>query len=358
MIDGDAVPGGHRVQLDQTARFLCELGVEAEVSFASEMAVENYDLVHGFGLPPRWIRRCRQAGIPVVLSPIYWARDYTTGQDKAYSNRRDAARNLWNRIHQGAGLARAALGNRSSEACQERNEALTNLRVIYEMADLLLPNSQLEADAIVADLEVTAPFHVVPNSVDVVRFELPQTEMSRDYVLCAGRIEPHKNQLGLIRAWDKTLPPLKIVGKTHPHHAAYYERCQRAAAARNIEILPGVAHDELPALYHGARVHVLPTWFETTGLVSLEAALCGCNIVTTSRGFAREYFEDLAWYCDPARPQTIRDAVKGAWETPFRAALRERILERYSWQKTARRTLEGYQMALRPAAKVSVVSNS
>lgn len=344
MIDGDLVPGGHRVQLDQTARFLRELGVETEVSFAREMAVANFDVVHGFGLPPLWMRRCRQAGVPVVLSPIYWSRAYTTGQDRAFAGRSGLALDLWHRFRQGAGLARAALLNRASQACETKNERLIYLRVIYEMADLLLPNSQMEADSIVADLGVTTPCHVAPNSVDVERFELPPSETSRDTVLCAGRIEPHKNQLGLIRAWDKTLPPLKIVGKPHPHHEEYHAKCLNEAQAKNIEMLPGVPHDELPALYQSARVHVLPTWFETTGLVSLEAALCGCNIVTTSRGFAREYFEDLAWYCDPAQPESIRAAVKGAWETPFRASLRQRILDRYSWQHTARATLEGYEL--------------
>ena len=346
MIDGDTVPGGHRVQLDQTARFLRELGVEAEVSFASEVAVEAFDLVHGFGLPPARIRYCRQAGVPVVLSPIYWARDYATAQANAFAGYGALLREMRWRVRQGIWLAQASLCNRSSEACEIRNRALIDLRVIYEMADLLLPNSQMEADAIVADLAVTTPQHVVPNSVDVERFELPATPIARPYVLCAGRIDPHKNQLGLIRAWDKTLPPLKIVGKAHPHHADYYAKCGREAAAKNIEILPGVPHDELPALYQSARVHVLPTWFETTGLVSLEAALCGCNIVTTSRGFAREYFEDLAWYCDPAQPKTIREAVRSAWKTPFRAQLRQRIVDRYSWQHTAAATLEGYQMAL------------
>lgn len=343
MIDGNIIPGGHRVQLDQTARFLRELGVEVEVSFEEEMPIEEFDLVHSFGLSPHWMRRCRQAGVPVVVSPIYWARSYIMGQDRAFTGRDAAVRDLGRRVRQGLSLARAALKNRSSEACQARNQRLITLMISYEMAELLLPNSRLEAEAIVADLQVTTPCHVVPNSVDVEQFSLPETENSRDYVLYAGRLEPHKNQLGLIRVWDKSLPPLKIVGKAHPHHAAYYAKCQQEAAAKNIEILPGVPHDELPALYQNARVHVLPSWFETTGLVSLEAALCGCNIVTTSRGFAREYFEDLAWYCDPAKPESIRVAVEDAWKTPFRAELRQRILDRYSWQHTARATLEGYQ---------------
>lgn len=349
MIDGASIPGGHRVQLNQTARFLGELGVEAQVSFeaqAPEEAVEDFDLVHGFGLTPQWIRRCRQANVPVVLSPIYWARSYFTGQDKTYVGYGEAALNLANRMRQGGALWRDSVLRRGSEACDRKNSHVTFLRVTYEMSELLLPNSALEARAIVDDLGVTTPTHVVPNSVDAGRFMLPQNEKDRSYVLCAGRFEPHKNQLGLIRAWKSGMPPLKLVGRPHPHHPAYYAKCQREARVKGIEVLPGVEHDDLPALYHGARVHILPTWFETTGLVSLEAALCGCNIVSTSRGFAREYFEDMAWYCDPSQPETIRQAALQAWNAPPQHLLRERILNNYTWQHTASATLAGYRSVL------------
>lgn len=352
MLEGNIIPGGHRVQLDQTARFLRELGVEAEVSFENEMPVEKFDIVHSFGLPPQWLRRCRQAHVPVVISPIYWGRSYTTGQDRTHTTKMEAARHLAGRMRQGVSLWRETVQGRASQACEKKIARLMFFRVTYEMAELLLPNSQLEAQAIIDDLGVTTPYHVVPNSVDAERFILPDEETARPYALFAGRLEPHKNQLGLIRAWNADLPPLKIVGKAHPHHAAYYQKCQTEARAKNIEILPGVPHDELPSLYQGAKIHVLPSWYETTGLVSLEAALCGCNIVTTSRGFAREYFEDLAWYCDPSQPETIRDAVRKAFQAPFQAQLRQRIIDNYTWAHTARATLEGYRMVLENKLKL------
>jgi glycosyltransferase involved in cell wall biosynthesis len=91
-----------------------------------------------------------------------------------------------------------------------------------------------------------------------------------------------------------------LVGYPHPHHPDYYDAAKRMAEKNpNVSIRPGVPHKELISLYQGAKVHILPSWFETTGLVSLEAALCGCNIVTTSRGYARDYFQNMAWYCDP-----------------------------------------------------------
>jgi len=38
------------------------------------------------------------------------------------------------------------------------------------------------------------------------------------------------------------------------------------------------------------QVHMLPSWFETTGLSSIEAAVMHCNIVITDKGDTREYF--------------------------------------------------------------------
>jgi glycosyltransferase involved in cell wall biosynthesis len=102
------------------------------------------------------------------------------------------------------------------------------------------------------------------------------------------------------------------------------------------------APHELSALYRRARVHVVPSWFETTGLVSLEAALSGCSIATTDRGYAGEYFDRFAWYLDPGKEGSILQAVRGAWDDPPSPELRERILDRYTWSHVARATLAAY----------------
>jgi glycosyltransferase involved in cell wall biosynthesis len=164
-------------------------------------------------------------------------------------------------------------------------------------------------------------------------------------VLFVGRIEPHKNQLGLLDALRPSGCRLVLAGYPHPHHPDYLRRC-RTAAKGWAEVVEAPSIGELADLYRSARVHVLPSWFETTGLVSLEAALCGCNIVSTDRGHAREYLTDLAWYCDPARPESIRVAVDDAWRSPPRPALRERVLTSYTWQHAARATLAAYEEVL------------
>ena len=71
--------------------------------------------------------------------------------------------------------------------------------------------------------------------------------------------------------------------------------------------LPRVDHDDpiLESAYAAARVLALPSWFETPGLVALEAALAGTAVVVTPHGCTREYFGDRVGYARPDRPEEI-----------------------------------------------------
>ena len=224
----------------------------------------------------------------------------------------------------------------------------TDIRVGRHVA----PNSILEAEQIRADTGTSTPMSIVPNGVDHRIFTPPHSSAHRRGVPIVGRLEPHKNQLGLIRELRGTGIPLTIVGPEHPHHSKYASRC-RAEAGRFVTFVGDIDHEDLPDLFRNAAVHVLPSWFETTGLVSLEAAASGCAVVTTNRGYAREYFLDLVHYCDPGVKGSIRAAVRRALETPVTAALRRRVVDNFTWEHAARATLKATLMCARrwPVAK-------
>ena len=86
--------------------------------------------------------------------------------------------------------------------------------------------------------------------------------------------------------------------------------------------------------------------YETPGLASLEAALCGCTLVVTPGGCTREYFEDEAEYCEPDDVDSIRQAVKAAHQNAPNNALAERIARECTWERAAECTLKGYELAL------------
>jgi glycosyltransferase involved in cell wall biosynthesis len=144
---------------------------------------------------------------------------------------------------------------------------------------------------------------------------------------------------------------LILIGKPAPNHGGYLTEIKKAAGS-NVHIVGEVAHEHLPAYYAAAKVHVLASWMETTGLSSLEAGAMGCNLVITDKGDTREYFGDRAFYCDPSSVQSIRDAIVNAYNAPVEPDLRERILNNFVWKKAADKTLEGYKtiVAMNPRA--------
>jgi glycosyltransferase involved in cell wall biosynthesis len=340
-LNGTGVFGGHGVQLTQLMPELTKLGVDVEFTEKQPKNLRSIDLVHGLGLTTPQVRACRQAGCAVVLSTVYWSTSYTHTLLRIWEQPQ-----LQRRLRLFVALGVAGLRLRYLEKLHAMAGRLDELALSYESADVLLPNARGEAIALRAELGVTTPTIVVPNGADPAVFSPPAHDAQRRGVLAVGRFEPHKDQLGLIKALADREIPLTIVGPAHPDHPDYARACELAAGPNVTLVIDRLPHAELARLYQACEVHVLASWFETTGLVSLEAALCGAKIVSTDRGYATEYLQGDAWYCDPARPSTIRRAVVAALAAPIRSTLRDRVLAQYTWHHAAEATFRGYTTAL------------
>ena len=73
-------PGGDTTQILETAAVLPRHGVTVEMTSDRSPDFSRFDVVHLFHLDRvwenvEWCRRIRAAGIPSVLSPIYWPSD-------------------------------------------------------------------------------------------------------------------------------------------------------------------------------------------------------------------------------------------------------------------------------------------
>lgn len=341
---GEDFVGGNREQRVRTAEALRALGVAVTEYEGTDPVFAGHDVMHAFGLGIGGLRAARRYGIPIALSTIFhpyggWPRPCTAAERWRWAR---------TRYRESAKAFRETWRGRNVAYCSGRLAGRHRARVRFEMADLLLPNSRSEADTIVEQLGVTTPQHVVPNAADPARFDFdPQADDGeRRYVTLVGRIEKLKNQLGLIEAMRTRDYPVMIVGPAkNRQNEQYLARCRRRATA-NIEFVGPRTGDDLVAVYRKTKVHALPSDSETTGLVSLEAALCGANVVTTDRGYARDYFGDLAWYCRSNSPASIRAAVDAAYAAPFRSALRDKIRAQYTWEAAAKATRAGYEKLL------------
>ena len=101
-------------------------------------------------------------------------------------------------------------------------------------------------------------------------------------------------------------------------------------ASDNIHFLGYLNQEEIISWLDRAKVHVLPSWFETTGLSTMEAIARQCNVVITRKGDTVEYFDDLAYYCDPSKPKSIRKAIEKALRNPINEKLINKVKENFN----------------------------
>jgi glycosyltransferase involved in cell wall biosynthesis len=345
--------GGDTIQMLKTKEGLERLGVLVDVSLDPVTDYRRYDLVHLFNVQAfretgPFLERAKAAGKPAALSTIWWR---TTELE---INR--IRRPQWSRL-------RRAVGTRVAGALYEcwmraRRPYHRQRSWLVHNADLLLPNSETEGDILRRDfhLHESRPLiHVVPNAVEATTFDGadPQPFIAKhglqDFVLCAARIENRKNQLNLLHAMKEVDAPLVLIGQPNPSQEDYVSLVQAAANQLDpgrVRFVEHMTPEQLASAYAAAKVHVLPSWFESPGLASLEAAVAGCNIVTTDRAPVDEYFGDLAWRCDPSSVRSIRDSIRAALAAPRSGKLREKIMAAFTWDRAAQETLKGYEQIL------------
>ena len=184
---------------------------------------------------------------------------------------------------------------------------------------------------------------IVPLSYRETNYD--PTVKKEPFCLFAGTMtQPRKNVPRLIEAAKKYGFPLKLVGNTGNTES---EAQLRALVdnAPDIEILGCVSDDELSSLYNRAKVFALPSINEGVGLVALEAAICGCNIVITNLGGPKEYYEKgTAELVNPYDINDIGKAVLRAFDnTTAQPKLRNTLIKKYNVSTCVDKLIDYYQ---------------
>jgi len=237
--------------------------------------------------------------------------------------------------------------------------------IVFRLAQFILPNSLVEARMVQSHFGVPrGKLRVVPNGVDVSRVGtapedfrrrfLPDLPADADFVLQVARVESRKNTLSLIGACERLGVPLVLIGKPYPAGSAYAARVEErvsssASYVRHIKAF--VPQEDLLNAYAAAKVHALLSTMETTGLVTLEAGLHGCNLVVGDCPPVREYFAGLAWLVngrDVGQVAGALEAALGSSRDTFGQSAT--IRQRYSWLSVAQQTLDVYRLVVGPAS--------
>ncbi len=147
---------------------------------------------------------------------------------------------------------------------------------------------------------------------------------TRDFVLCVGRIEPRKNQLALLEALADDPVDVVLATGGFAYRQDYLEACQRFRRRGRTLYLPALTDRELAGAYAAARVHVIPSWFELPGFITLEALAAGSAVVATDRGTLRDHLGDTIPWGAPDDVERLRRAIEAAagWDW---AAARARV---------------------------------
>ncbi len=341
-------PGGDTCQLVETAKNLRKNSVQVDIFLCNQpIDYSTYDLLHFFNIirPADILKHIKLSHKPYVVSTIFVEYASTKTNKKLELLKKFISEDGMEYIKV---IARALMNGEKiispSYICMGHKRSL---KYVAKHAACLLPNSESEYNRLSAKYAIKAAYHVVPNGIDLelVNRKYPYSAVYHNSVLCMGRIESRKNQLNLIRALNNTKYSVFIHGKASPNAMAYFEQC-KTESTTNVKIGEWLSGDVLYTAYSNAKVHILPSYFETTGLSSLEAAAMGCNIVVTNKGDTRDYFKDYVWYCDPDSEESIKKAVDAAYNAPFNEELRQHILKNYTWQRAAEETLSVYKNVL------------
>jgi len=178
--------------------------------------------------------------------------------------------------------------------------------------------------------------------------------------LAVGSLEPRKNYETLLVAlelyWQRSTHrfPLHLAGGDGWRNERLLAKLARLESAGMVQRLGYVPDDDLPALYRSATALIFPSWYEGFGLSVLEAMQCGCPVISSDRTSLPEIGGTAVSTIDPQSPDSICNAMlRMESDSGFRRQLicagREQSA-RFSWESTARATLDFYRKVLTTAA--------
>lgn len=184
------------------------------------------------------------------------------------------------------------------------------------------------------------------------KFNLPDR-----FLLCVGTLEPRKNLERFFIAFKQFLArcpesDLKLVlcGKSWIRHQAFLRDLNNSGVKDRVTMTGYVQQDELVGIYNCALALAFPSYYEGFGIPAVEAMKCALPVLASGAYSLPEVLGEAAVYFDPFDIDEMTEAVRVIdLDSDLRNELRQKGLERaekFSWDETARQTLEVYREAL------------
>jgi D-inositol-3-phosphate glycosyltransferase len=274
-----------------------------------------------------------------------------------------------------------------SDAEKEGDYRLEGERQVIALADRLVAATPAE-QAQLRFLYKADPrkMVIIPPGVDLSRFYPIPDDEARQFVgvspedrmvLFVGRIEPLKGLETLIHA----VSYLRVneISPDHPLHLAVIggdpavdsdqmtvemarlqQLCDDLALGRMVVFLGRRDQDTLPYYYSAADVLVMPSHYESFGMVALEAMACGTPVVASQVGGLAYLVQDgqTGYHVPDGDPQVLCGRLADLLgDTSLRKEMGQRAAEYargYSWEKIAAQVIRVYESLLQGRVEIYI----
>ncbi len=325
-------PGGDTIQVDQTAQHLKAIGHEVYIHTNGNIEARQYDIFHFFNLiRPAAFLYYLQFDKPIIVSSIYV--DYSEYESKNSSFTRKLILKVFGKfgMEYFKTIARYIKGSDDFPGFKYILKGQKwSIKKILEQTKELIVASHQEADLIKRDFNNLPSYSKI--ALGSEHFKISESDYPRKGICCIARIEGLKNQDQLIKVVQKSGDRLVLIGKAAANQSEYFKYCQRIAGP-NTQFTGQLKGKEISKWLAQSKVHAMVSYYETTGLASIEALKAGCQIVISEKGGQKEIFGDHAFYADPDNQESIFAAIAKAKDSKLSHT--EWVMKTFSWEKAA-----------------------
>lgn len=332
--------GGDSLQVEQTAQYLRMLGHEVTISTQQKENPQAYDILHFFNLirPAQFLYYLKFKKT-IVITSIYV--DYFEYESKKGGFTRRLILNLFGKfgLEYFKTIARWLKGNDDFPGYSYLLKGQkSSIQAILEQAKEVIVASDQEASHIKNDFGLSNSYSKI--ALGSEHFKTIGGNRNRDGIACIARIEGLKNQHQLIEAVNDGNESLSLIGKAAANQSGYYTKCQKLAG-HNIHFTGQLEAKDIAKILSETQVHAMISYYETTGLSTIEALKAGCQVVISDRGGQKEIFGDHVFYADPENVNSIKDAISKAQE--IKLSHMDWVMKTFSWEKSAQEISDIYK---------------
>jgi len=221
---------------------------------------------------------------------------------------------------------------------------------LFQRKDLLTARAAHASSAREAkelrELGYNGPIALIPNGVEIPEWREPARPQGQPRTaLFLSRVHPQKGLPSLVEAWDRVRPRnwrMVVAGPDDGGHRAKLEELVEQKKLSDLFTFLGPVHGQAKwDLYRSADLFILPTVYESFGLVVAEALASGVPVITTHGApWADLNIKNCGWWIPngvEALTHTLGDATQASDNTRRAMGRRGRdlVIQKFSWRNTA-----------------------